>query len=251
MKNILDILNEIYSSTKEINLKELPSQGLFYPCDFKLFIQKALIEDIDVYNNTIKDNLIDNYNATHYMVRKCVVIENYTFEDIKSNDMYYLLFEISKFTMNRDIVINFYDRVNRESFDLKFGKETFHYFNYKKIGATYNKETRELERDGYKFVLPSYGVEICLIDYMQNIDHSEYNSDFIFFTGNKRLLTKEEILNLKIIFNDELDDVEINKLKNIVNDFKELISYALNYNGKKYYLVDEGECKINFERLFI
>ena len=247
MKTILDILNEINTQTKEIPVTELPSQGLFYPCDFKISIRKASIDDIYEYNSNFEDAAITILSLVHNMIRKCVILEKYTFEDIKSVDMFYLIFEISKFTMNRNIQVNFYDKLERESFDLIINKDTFNYFDYKEINATYNPITRELERDGYKFCVPSYGVEICLIDYITNIDYSEFNSDFIFFVGNKRLLTKDEITNLKIIFNEELNENEVQKINDIVVDFKNLITYSLKYNGKKYDL----EFKVKFAELFI
>ena len=50
--NIIDILNSTLNQHKKIDVKILPSQGLFYKDGFELYIKKAEIEDIHEYEQS-------------------------------------------------------------------------------------------------------------------------------------------------------------------------------------------------------
>ena len=107
---VLDILDSL-TNQKIIPVKELPTQGLFYPKDFTLTIKKASSDDILLYNfNYIKDDISTILYETKRIIKNNLILsKNYKYEDIKSNDLLYIFFEIVKFTMDKDILVPFKD----------------------------------------------------------------------------------------------------------------------------------------------
>lgn len=249
---IFDILNGLQLATKQINIKELPTQGVFYPEDFTLSIKKVSIDDIILYHvNFVKDDLGIILYETKKIIRKCIILgENYKYEDLKSNDLLYIFFEIVKFTMNREITIPYVDIFGNTE-QISFCSANFNYFNYDSLGCEYNIETREFVKDDYRFCLPSVGVETCLINYIEEMDKMGYDTDvsydFLFFLGNKNHLTYDEIDNLITIFNDEISDTEKAKISDIIKLVYPAIGYTLKWNNK----IVNMDMKIDFGKLFI
>jgi hypothetical protein len=250
----IGILNVLESLTNQKNLpiKELPTQGLFYPEDFSLKIKKASADDILLYNfNYIKDDISTILYETKRIIKNNLILsKNYTYEDIKSNDLLYIFFEIVKFTMGREILVPYkdiFDNISYVPFDTKY----FNYFDYSKMDCSYNSETHEFEKYGYRFSLPSVGVENCLVDYLFKLHDNDgdlkNNYDFLFFLGNKKYLSDDEISNLITIFNEDIDEIEKKKIKEIINIIYPAIGYTLKYNNKIVNL----DMKIDFETLFM
>jgi hypothetical protein len=247
---ILSVLNSI-SSVRKLDISELPTQGHFYPKDFLISIKKATFEDILEYNfNYIKDDLASVIFETKRIIKNNV-ITNYSYNDIKSNDILYIFFEIVKFTMDRDILISYVD-FDKSIVNVPFNKDTFDYFDYKSLGCKYNKKSREFIKYDYKFSLPSVGAENCLIEYIHKMDimgeRNDYNYDFLFFLGNKNYLSSDEIENLITIFNYEMNSVESSKIGNIVVDLSSAIPYSIK---TKHGVLSLDYLKIDFETLFI
>jgi hypothetical protein len=249
---IIDILDGISSATKELNIKELPTQGVFYPVDFTLHIRKASFDDIMLYNfNYVKDDLGVILKETKRIIRKNIILgDKYKYEDLKSNDLLYIFFEIVRFTMNRDINVSYVD-IFGNTVQIPFCSVNFNYFNYDSLKCEYNDVTREFIKDGYKFSLPSVGVENCLVEYIFNLDErgeeTDVNYDFLFFLGNKNYLSDSEMDNLVTIFNEDLDDTEKEKISNIIKLIYPAIGYTLKWSNKIIGL----DMKIDFEKLFI
>jgi len=249
---IINILNSISSATKQLNIKELPSQGLFYPANFTLAIRKASFDDIMLYNfNYIKDDLSVILTETKRIIKNNIILgENFKYEDLKSNDLLYIFFEIVKFTMNKEITIPYVD-IFGNIIQVPFCADNFNYFNYDSLKCEYNSETREFIKDGYKFSTPSVGVENCLVEYIYNLEQkgedTDVNYDFLFFLGNKNYLSHDEMNNLVTIFNDDIDNVEKEKIAEIIKLIYPAIGYTLKWNNKIIGL----DMKIDFEKLFI
>ena len=246
---VLDILDSL-TNQKIIPVKELPTQGLFYPKDFTLTIKKASSDDILLYNfNYIKDDISTILYETKRIIKNNLILsKNYKYEDIKSNDLLYIFFEIVKFTMDKDILVPFKDIFENISY-VPFDSKHFNYFNYDKLGCVYNAQTLEFEKYGDRFSLPSVGVENCLVDYLYKLNGEDLkkNYDFLFFLGNKNYLSDKEIANLITIFTDDLDDKEKQKIKEIIDLIYPAISYTLKFNNK----IIELDLKIDFETLFM
>ena len=251
MSYILNLFNSLYLLTKQINVKELPTQGYFYPIDFTLSIKRASIDDIFFYNfNFVKDNIDILLLEAKRIIRNNIILnEKYKFEDLRSNDLFYIFFEIVKFTMNKEILVVFQNIFGKNSF-IEFNSMNFNYFDYKSLDCDYDENTREFIKYGYRFSLPTVGVENSVIDYVINAEN--YNNDvnfdfFLFFLGNKNKLSYTEINNLLTIFNEDLDINEKNKIKKI----KEIIFLAIHYTLKSGNTIIDLESKIDFGQLFI
>lgn len=248
---ILNLFKGILNSSKKVNLKKLPSQGLFYPDDFEIRIKKADLEDIIDYEyNFDKENIYLVVESLKKIVRNNTIISKpYHFEDLKSVDLVFLFLEIVKFTNNKKILIPYYNTKLSKKDMIEFGDINFNYFDFSKY--EFDKETKEILIDGYRFTMPSIGVENCLTLYLANkikegFNVSDYFYDFIFFIGNKSYLSNEEIENLVIIFNIDMEDSENKILNGIVNRFIPIIGYSLKINDE----IVDIKTKIDLETIW-
>ena len=241
----MKILNEIISSllgkTTKLDISKLPSQGYFYPKDLELKIKKASIEDIIEYEYNFKpDNVLEIIEIIKKFVRKNLIFnKSYCFEDLKSIDIIFIFLEIVKFTNNKPIKISYFDSNLKKSNEIDFNSNLFNYFDFKIYDKFYSKNELAFEIDGFKFSMPSIGIENALTNFLlRKIDDSNasyYNQksyDFLFFLGNKNDLTDDEIENLIIIFNYDIDEDEKINVKKIISKFKDLIGYSIRVDDK-------------------
>lgn len=250
----MEILNSILLDSKKIEVSKLPSQGFFYKKDFTLKIKKAEVEDIIEYEfNFDTDDLIKSIECIKKIVKKNVILDNgYKYEDIKSVDIIFIFLEIVKFTNNADINIEYIDSLGQEGI-IKFDTANFNYFNFEPYKSGYDEENREINIKGYRFSLPSIGVETCLTRFLSSKSTvsevkklSKVNYDFMFFLGGKSFLSFDEIENLIEIFNSDLDESEIEKVRSIVNTFKDIVGYTLLADGRTI----EIKTKINLKEIW-
>ena len=68
----------------------------------------------------------------------------------------------------------------------------------------------------------------------------------MFFLGGKSFLSFDEIENLIEIFNSDLDESEIEKVRSIVNTFKDIVGYTLLADGRTI----EIKTKINLKEIW-
>lgn len=245
------MFNGLLNSTKKLDLKKLPSQGRFYQDDFELSIKKADLEDIiDYEHNFDKDNIFLVVESLKKVVRKNTILsKGYVFEDIKSVDLVFLFLEIVRFTNNKKINVQYYNTKLGKKDTIEFNSDTFNYFDFSKY--TFDEETKEILMKGYRFSMPSIGVENCLTYYLaqkinEGEDYKNYFYDFLFFTGNKNHLTEQEMENLVTIFNFDIEDSEKEIISGIVNHFMQIVGYTLKLEGE----VIEIKTKINLETIW-
>ena len=236
-----EVLSSILGRTCKIDIGKLPSQGYFYPIDFEVRIKKAKIEDIIEYEYNFKpDNVLEIIEIIKNFVKKNIEFnKNYRFEDLKSIDIIFIFLEIVKFTNSKPIKISYFDVKQKKSSEIDFNPNLFNYFNFSNFKELYSKEDLSFEMDGFRFSMPSIGVENALTNFLLNkindINASYYNQksyDFLFFLGDKNSLSDDEIENLITIFNYDIDDEEKSKIKNIIHKFKDLIGYSIRVDDK-------------------
>lgn len=241
--------------SKNIDILQLPSQGLFYKNDFSIKITKASKEDIvDYESNYVND---DVSTLIHY-IKKIVanntkLSKSYKYEDIKSIDIIYIFLEIVKITRGRPINFIYYNKDMDLEDKIEFGPKYFNYFQIGDLIDYYDYENKCFNIDGYQYTLPSVGVDNSLSNFLiiKSIesDIELYNHlfyDFTYFVGDKNFLKFSEIENLVEIFNYDLDSKEIDKIKNIIKKFSPIQKYAL----KKGNRVVEMTSKINLEKIW-
>ena len=250
---IFEMFNGLINQTKKLDLRLLPSQGVFYKDDFEIRIKKAKLEDIiDYEQNFDKENIYLVVESLKKVVRNNVTLtKNYTVDDIKSVDTVYLFLEIVKFTQNKKINIDYFDEESQKNEIIEFSSKNFNYFNFSDYER--DQETAEILIDGYRFSMPSIGIEHCLTHFLllkmkldQKTEWDTYSYDFLFFTGNKAKLTFDEMENLVIIFNYDIDSKEQQKISNIVNIFMKIVGYNL----KKEDRIIEIKSKIDLEKIW-
>lgn len=249
---LLDLIKSLLIQYKKIDLKKLPSQGIFYRSDFEMKIKKADLEDIIDYElNFNKENLYSVIEAIKKVVKKnCYLPANYKFEDIKSVDIVFIFLEIVKFTMNKEIIITYTNDVGVTE-RLLFDNKYFNYYDFSKFER--KEDTAEIIMSGYKVSMPSIGIENCLTQFLVNRSFdkdakkwNDYSYDFLFFCGNKNYLSDSEIENLVTIFNFDMDSAEQKKVSKIVNKFMKVVGYTLKIDGK----VIEIKSKIDLEKIW-
>lgn len=234
--NLIDTLKNIITGYKKLPIKNLPTQGFFYPEDFEIKIKRAENEDIINYEmNFDEENVITIIELLKHIVKKNTSYsKNYTFNDLKSVDIVYIFLEIVKFTQGKKIEILTIDDKTGELTQVEFSEKTFAYFDFNNLSKNYIKESCEFIIDGYRFSMPSIGVENSLTKFLMSLldredkqHYNDYSFDFIFFLGRKNHLTFDEIENLILIFNSDIDDSEKVKIKSIIDKFIGMVDYKL------------------------
>ena len=250
-----NILKGILNLQKEVDIKILPSQGLFYKDDFKVFIKKASIEDIiDYEHNFSVENIGLIIHKIKKIVEKNVILSHgYSYIDVKSIDIVFLFIEIVRFTKNEPVSFGFKDELGTDN-RIEFTKENFNYFHLTdKIMKNYNNELRCFENYGYKYTLPSIGIENSISNFLiaknDKPDSSKYNEyfyDFTYFIMDKNRLDFGEVENLIQIFNFDIESDELSKVKKIINMYLPLQRYSLLYKG----VAIDVNAKIDLEKIW-
>ena len=128
--NLTNLLKGLLNLQKKINVKSLPSQGLFYNNDFEISIKKANVEDIIEYEHKYeKDDLGLIINKLKKIVEKNAIFsEGYQFTDLKSIDIVFLFLEIVKFTKGKAVSLSYFDEEVGAENVIEFSSNHFNYF---------------------------------------------------------------------------------------------------------------------------
>jgi len=235
--NLISIIKGILNVQKKVDVKTLPSQGLFYNDDFEIYIKKANLEAvIKNEHNYDKEDLGTVISRLKKIVEKNVIIsKNYSYNDIKSIDVVFLFLEIVKFTNGKPITLYFFNDYVGKDEEIKFESSTFNYAELDiDIISKYNKDSKEFDFDGYKYSVPSIGVENSLTNFLLKKSrdlnsevYNKYSYDFLYFLGHKSHLTFDEIENLIQIFNFDMEDDDRKKVRKIVKKLSVIGKYSL------------------------
>lgn len=254
--NLTNIIRGLLNLERKIDIKYLPSQGLFYKDDFDISIKRADSDDIKEYEEGyIKDDIAIVINKLKKIVEKNTRFSlEYNFDDVKSIDIIFLFLEIVRFTKGKALKLKYFNDETGVEDNIEFSTSFFNYFiidDY--LLSKYDNKLKEFNINDYKFSLPSIGVENCLTNYLiskSNIEnasaYNDYNYDFLFFLSGKKKLTFDEIDNLIHIFNFDMDITEQKKVRKIIKMFQQLLKYSLIKEGK----VIELKSKINLEKIW-
>jgi hypothetical protein len=254
--NLVNILKSLLNVQKKIDVKSLPSQGLFYKDDFDIFIKKADVEDIIEYEwNYEKDDIGEVIFRLKRIVNKNVIISHgYTYNDIKSVDIVFIFLEIVKFTNNKKINIKYFDDEIGKNEEITFDSNNFNYSTIEKtLIDKYDSSTKEFNIDGFRYSLPCIGVENSLTNFLVSKSekpgsevYNDYSYDFLYFLGHKNNLSFKEIENLIQIFNFDMEDSDKRVVRSIVKNFSHLGKYSLIKDSK----VIDVTAKIDLETIW-
>lgn len=254
--NLIKIIKNLLIHKIKIDVKKLPSQGFFYNDDFEIYIKKVDIEDIKEYENGYdKENLSVVLKKLKKIVEKNVILsKKYTYNHIKSIDIVFLFLEIVKLTRNKEIKIEYYNDEKAKNEFIDFDSKNFNYYKVSdELFDKWNEKERIFDINGYKYSLPSIGIENCLTMYLISksyeedaIKYNEYNYDFTFFLGNRESVNFNEIENLIQIFNFDIEEDEYKKIEYVIRLLNPIQKYSLKKGNK----VIDMNSKINLEKIW-
>ena len=244
MLNILESFQEKFcfihslKNSMYIDINKLPSGGVFYPDDFKIRIKKASEDDIKNYKENYNKNVSLLINQIKSIVNKNTTYsKNYTFNDVKSADIVYIFLMIVKYTKNKKIKIPYYNNEKMKSDTISFDYKNFKYFDMTKYEKYYDKEKKTFNINGYQYSTPTIGVENSLTNYLIfKLSNGEKKYEKLFygfthFLGNKNKLSFKELDNLVQIFNEDIEENELSKIKKIMELFEPIQNYKLIKNN--------------------
>ena len=252
------MFNKIFNffiKRKKVNLKTLPSMGLFYKDGFEIKIKKATKKDIEDYEANYSN---DDIGTVIYYIKKTVenniiLPKNFKFIDIKSIDVIFLFLEVVKFTKGKSIYLNYYDSLLDKNDKIEFCPDNFNYFQLGKLMDFYDYKKKCFFINDYKYTLPTIGVENSLTNFLiiksseeGSSIYNDYNYDFTHFVGHKNHLSYKEIENLIQIFNFDLDENEMRKIRKIISSFSGMLKYSLSKDGR----LVEMTSKINLQKIW-
>lgn len=233
--NLINLIKGLLKNEKKLDITKLPSQGLFYKDDFEIKIKKANIEDIVNYEfEFVKEIAPIILKIKKVVYNNTIFSDGYVFDDLKSIDIIYIFLEIVKWTNNSEINLSYFDEINKSEKTIQFNSKYFNYYNTENVMKYYDNKEKCFIIDNYKYSFPSIGVENGLTDYLiskyNEPDVEKYNDyfyEFTYFLGNKRSLSIEETENLVQIFNFDIEESEITKIKSIIKKFEPMQKYSL------------------------
>jgi hypothetical protein len=253
---LINLFKNLFTTRKRLDIYKLPSQGLFYKDDFKIFIKKADNKDIIEYEYEYdKDDLGEViYRLKDVVEKNTSFSSGYNFNDIKSIDVVFIFLEIVRFSKGKPIRINYIDDEYGTEEEIEFISTYFNYFELDNdLKKLYDKENKQFVIDDYKYTLPSIGIENCLTNYLisksddpNSVRFNKYNYDFTFFLGDKKYINFKEIDNLIQIFNFDMEDRELKKVRNIIKIFLPIQRYSLRRGNK----IIEINSKIDLEKIW-
>lgn len=219
-----------YKKSRKIDLKTLPSRGLFYPDDLTIRVTEASEDDITYYKaNYISDSIYIIRLIKIIVKNNTILSKGYDFFDISSIDIMYIFFEILKYT-NSDEILIYYPNGS-----IMFNTHNFKYFELTdEIMSHYNKKEKCFDIKGFKYKTPCIGIEQSTTKFitdsvekgdLEDVKDKEY--DFMYFMGDKKHLTYEEIYNILTVFNEDLDDEDKETISEIMSMFKGMNNYEL------------------------
>jgi len=252
---IKEFFRKLFIRKRNVDIQLLPSQGLFYKNDLKITVIPASKSDIiDYEKNYVRDDVaVVIYYIKKIVQRNIILSKGYKYEDIKSIDVIFLFLEIVSLTKGKPINLIYFDKNKDKEEKIEFGSKNFNYFQLGELIKYYDYEERCFVVSGYKYTLPSIGVENCLTNFLiiksaeENSDiYNTYFYDFTHFVGHKNYLKYREIENLVQIFNYDMETDEVIKVKKIINTFTPIQRYSLVKDGR----VVEMTSKINLEKIW-
>ena len=126
---LIDFIKNAFVKKKSIDIKNLPSQGLFYKDDFRISIKKVDPKEIEEYE---KEYDMEDINMVLGRLKKIVennifLAKGYSFANIKSIDVIFIFLEIVKFTKNKKIMLEYFNDEIGMTDKINFDEKSFNY----------------------------------------------------------------------------------------------------------------------------
>jgi len=176
---------------QKIPIKDLPTQGLFYPEDAEITIRSATAGEIRHWSTINEQNITNLDDMLNYILERCVSFKTSekfsSWKDIKEVDRFYILLAVREYTFVKGE--NQLQVKTSENSKINVTKEMIDYIRLEpKLMKYYNEEKRGflLEfKTGKKMeiTIPSVGVTNFLKNYINRKQNQEemFDMDFISF----------------------------------------------------------------------
>jgi len=253
---LINFIKGIFVKKKYIDLKNLPSQGLFYRDDFKITIKKVDKKEVLEYEAGYdREDLSIVLGKLKRIVEKNIILsEGYSFNHIKSIDVIFLFLEIVKLTKNKPVQLEYFNDDIGMIDKVDFDERNFNYCRLEEeVMRDWNSTEKCFNINGYKFTLPSIGIENSLTNFLikksyeeDSSRYNDYSYNFTYFLGDRDFVSFEEIENLIQIFNFDMEEEEAEKTDSLVRMFIPLQKYSLKRNNK----IIEMSSKINLQEIW-
>jgi len=253
---LTDFIKRIFVKKKKVEIKNLPSQGLFYKDDFSISIKRVSVVEIAEYEKDYdREDLGLVLGRLKKIVENNIILSNgYSFRNIKSIDVIFIFLEIVRFTKNKPVQLEYFNDDIGAIDKINFDEKSFNYCRLDEdIMQYWDANEKCFVINGYKFSLPAIGIENSLTNFLISKSYDEnasnyndYSYNFTYFLGDREFLTFEEIENLIQIFNFDMEEDEVDKTDDLVKLFIPLQRYSLVKNNK----VIEMSSKINLQEIW-
>ena len=181
---------------QQIPIKDLPSLGLFYPEDTKVYVRAATGGEIRHWSSLNEDPNDQNYlsnldDMLNYVIERCVTIKsdtkNIAWKDIKEIDRFYLLLAVREWTFIKGE--NKLSVKVSENKKIDVRKEMIDYITFDDRLMKYYSESERCfllkfkNGNTIKLEIPSVGVTSWLKTYIQRRQQSSqaFDQDFLSF----------------------------------------------------------------------
>jgi len=256
MRLIYFIKSIFAKNRKRIDIGLLPSQGLFYKDDFKITIKKVEEKEIKEYESEYdREDLGLILRKLKRIVENNIMLPTgYSFSNIKSIDVIFIFLEIVRLTKNRPVQLEYFNDEIGKTDKIDFNEKTFNYCRLdEETMRHWDPKERCFKISGYKFTLPSIGIENSLTSFLIEKSYDEnaakyndYSYNFTYFLGDRDFVSFDEIENLIQIFNFDMEKEEIEKTDKLVKMFMPMQKYSLKKNSR----IIEMSSKINLEKIW-
>lgn len=223
----------------KIPMKDLPSQGLFYPDETQIVIRAASVGEIRHWSSIDETDYSNMDDILNFIIEKCVRVKipnlPATWKDIKDIDRFYLIFAIREFTFKNGENKLYVPGDDNQRIEVT--KDMISYFNLDdKINKFYDQESRNFVvrknkriNEDIEFFIPSIGLAQFIKNYVQEKrrNNKPFDESFIkfasFIFSDWRGLTHDKYE--KVVSNSV--DWSIEKIS-LYDKFTELLAGGIN-----------------------
>lgn len=209
--------SDIHLGWINLNLKDLPSEGKFYPSDAVLQIRSAQVAEIRAFSTMDESNLLNIESSLNAIIKGCTKFKSGTkmlsYKDILEEDRIFLLLSIRDLTFpeaENKLMLKGQDS-NGESFDVELSTQYFDTEQVpEEIEQYYDAETRayviQTKSAGeITMAPPTIGVMEEITKFMQTRQQERKSWDQSFIQIIPYLVQDWRGFNGKAIFNAEVE----------------------------------------------
>lgn len=188
-----------HNAMQPIRLEDLPSKGLFYPENTKIWIKAVTVGDVKRWTSMNEDDWSDINDKIQDIIQSCVVISfgpdspyRADWKDLMDIDRMYLMFAIHDYSFEpgtNDIMVKLNEKddtiLHKENVEfLNLDEKLMKYYNADKRCFSFPVSNAEQFKETGGFMdlyMPTLGVENWLVDYVQECERRRdvYDKDFI------------------------------------------------------------------------